>query len=248
MGHVHPGVDSSSTQRAGGGRHTGLLRSSFGQATLIGMGPTASPILGCGPDPSVHAPAHSRACQPEFAARLIPGGRVTAASRSRGDASDPAVAVAASPSAVERNWEHRAPCACLRLHVFNEDAFHYYEPLRRVRDHVVRHPGNPLRLEAAARIACLERSYSSTFFRRTVGITFSDWRGLMRVQQAACLLAGRDWSVDEVARQVGLSRRAFERRFKRHTEQTPRQFRDGHRPGAPPCLGRLPPGRSNPTI
>ena len=169
--------------------------------------------------------------------------QVTASSRSRGDAAGLAVGSAVP----DPDGNHKVPCACLRLRASNDGAFDFYEPLRRVRDHVECHLRDSLSLDAVGAIACFERSYFSTFFRRRVGIAFSDWRGLLRVQKAACLLAESDRCIDDVALQVGLSRRALERLFKRHTGRTPRQFRDGHRPGAPPCMGKLPFGRSNPT-
>lgn len=172
---------------------------------------------------------------------------MNASSRLWGDPVGVTAAIPARDPVVRRAGSHWVPCACLRLKPFNDDAFHFYEPLRRVRDHVESHGPDSLSLDGAAKIACLERSYFSTFFRRKAGITFSDWVGLLRVQKAAWLLVERDRCVDEVAQQVGWSRRTFERVFKRHTGQTPRQFRDGHRPGAPRCVGKLPSGCSIPT-
>lgn len=102
----------------------------------------------------------------------------------------------------------------LRHGTFNDGAFGYYEPLRRIRDHVESHLQEKLSLDAAARIACFERSYFSTFFRRKVGIPFSTWLGLVRIRKAAGLLAERDRCIAEVAGEVGLTLRTFERRFK----------------------------------
>ena len=106
---------------------------------------------------------------------------MTASSRLWGDPVGVTVAIPARDSVVRRAGSHWVPCACLRLKAFNEDAFHFYEPLRRVRDHVESHGPDSLSLDGAAKIACLERSYFSTFFRRKAGIRFSDWLGLLRV-------------------------------------------------------------------
>jgi len=147
---------------------------------------------------------------------------VTASSGLRGGPVDLTVAIGTRGPVVRQVQSHQAPCACLRLTAFNYNAFDFYAPLRRVRDHLEGQPRDPLSLKGAAELACLEPSYFLAYFRRKVGITFSEWLGLWRVRRAAWLFAVRDQSVDEVALQVGLTRRTLERRFKHHTRQTPR--------------------------
>ena len=81
-------------------------------------------------------------------------------------------------------------------------------------------------LEKAAGIAALEKSYFSSYFRAKIGITFTDWLRQVRVRKATELLKAEDFSITEVAYEVGFADlRTFERAFKKHTRMTPREFK-----------------------
>ena len=63
-------------------------------------------------------------------------------------------------------------------------------------------------------MAAMEKTYFSSFFHSKVGITFSNWLQYLRVAQAVKLLETGDYSITEVAFQVGFNDlRTFERTF-----------------------------------
>ena len=102
----------------------------------------------------------------------------------------------------------------------------YYPRLKRLHQYVEQSFSEHLPLEKAAGIAALESSYFSSYFRTKVGITFTDWLRHVRVKKAMELLKARDFSITEVAYEVGFrDLRTFERAFKKHTLKTPREFK-----------------------
>ena len=77
-------------------------------------------------------------------------------------------------------------------------------------------------MKKAAGIAALESSYFSTYFRAKVGITFTDWLRQVRIRKAMKLMKASDFSITEVAYEVGFGDlRTFGRAFKKHTLMTP---------------------------
>ena len=110
-------------------------------------------------------------------------------------------------------------------------AFAYYPRLQRVKQYLEASPGEPISLDTAARVACLERKYFSAFFRARVGIGFAQWQRTMRIEQAADILRSRDESVAWVAFSTGFhSLRTFERTFKRVVGLTPIAYKLSARP------------------
>lgn len=108
----------------------------------------------------------------------------------------------------------------------NGEAFEYYPRLKKLREYVEQNPSEPISLQKAAGIATLERSYFSCYFRVKVGITFTEWLRQVRIKKAMELMRASDFSITEVAYEVGfVSLQAFERAFKKHTLMTPIQFK-----------------------
>jgi len=108
----------------------------------------------------------------------------------------------------------------------NEGAFQYYSRLRRVKEHVDEYYSEEISLERAAQIAATEKTYFSTFFRKKVGITFTDWLRRLRVAKAIEIIKTRDESICDIAFEVGFGDlRSFERAFKRYTNLTAREFK-----------------------
>ncbi len=113
----------------------------------------------------------------------------------------------------------------------NGEVFDYYPRLNRLRQYVEQSYSEPIPLEKAAGIAALESSYFSTYFRAKVGITFTDWVRQVRVEKAMKLMKASDFSITEVAYEVGFGDlRTFERAFKKHTLTTPIEFKKSVRP------------------
>lgn len=113
----------------------------------------------------------------------------------------------------------------------NHEAFTYYQRLRLLKKYIEGHPDEPISLGKAARITATEKTYFSSFFRRKVGITFTDWIRRFRVARAMKIMKDRDSSITEIAYEVGFSDlRTFERAFKRLTRKTPREYRRAVQP------------------
>jgi AraC-like DNA-binding protein len=104
--------------------------------------------------------------------------------------------------------------------------FDYYPRLKRLREYIEQNYSEPISLEKAAGIAALESSYFSSYFRAKVGITFTGWLRQIRVKKAMELMKSRDFSITEVAYEVGFADlTTFGRAFKRYALKTPREFK-----------------------
>lgn len=113
----------------------------------------------------------------------------------------------------------------------NEGAFEYYQRLRKVQRYVAENFSESIPLAKAARIAAMERTYFPAFFHDKVGVTFSDWLQYVRIAKALNLMSSGDYSITEVAHEVGFENlRTFERTFKKWTSLTPRAFKKLTRP------------------
>ena len=69
-----------------------------------------------------------------------------------------------------------------RGHRFHHEAFSYYDRLTPVLQFVTAHLAKPISLEDAAKLAGLERKYFSVFFHSKVGLTFTEWIRILRVE------------------------------------------------------------------
>ena len=114
----------------------------------------------------------------------------------------------------------------LQANHINNDAFQNDSRLRRIKRHVDQHYSEEISLEKAAQIAATEKTYFSTFFRKKVGITFTDWLRQIRVAKAIEIIKTRNQSICDTAFEVGFGDlRSFERAFKRYTNMTAREFK-----------------------
>ena len=112
-----------------------------------------------------------------------------------------------------------------------ESVFDYYERLKRLRRYVEQNYTEEISLKTAARIAALEETYFSTYFRKKVGVPFSLWLQEYRVLRAIELLHKKNYTITELAYRVGFADlRTFERAFKRAKNMTPVQFKRTVRP------------------
>ncbi|HZF13299.1 MAG TPA: AraC family transcriptional regulator [Thermoanaerobaculia bacterium] len=113
----------------------------------------------------------------------------------------------------------------------NWRSFEYYPPLNRIRRYTEEHYREEIPLSCAAEIAGMEASYFSAFFRRKIGIRYTDWLCFLRISQAISLISSRDRPILEIAVAVGFSDpRSFQRAFKRITKMTAREFKEHARP------------------
>lgn len=105
-------------------------------------------------------------------------------------------------------------------------AFDYYRRLRRLDRYCRDHFREPITLQAAADAAALERTYFSSYFHEKVGVCFSCWLSILRVEEAKRLLRATDRSISNVALDVGFNNlTSLERAFKRCAGETPSSFK-----------------------
>jgi YesN/AraC family two-component response regulator len=106
-----------------------------------------------------------------------------------------------------------------------------YSPVvRDVIDIIEYHIQEPLSLKYLANHFNINLSYLSTLFKRQTGETITGFINKRRLQLACVLLQNSALHIQEVAEQCGfLDINYFNRLFKRHYSQTPRDFRRGLR-------------------
>ncbi|HEY6320601.1 MAG TPA: AraC family transcriptional regulator [Thermoanaerobaculia bacterium] len=113
----------------------------------------------------------------------------------------------------------------------NWRSFEYYPSLDRIKRYTEEHYREEIPLPCAADIAGMEATYFSAFFRKKIGIRYTDWLGCLRVAHAIRLLRSRDRPIADIAQAVGFNDlRTFERNFKRITHTTARRFKERVRP------------------
>ena len=104
--------------------------------------------------------------------------------------------------------------------------------LARIKQFVERHYDKPLPLQAAARVAGLEKTYFCKYFRQKTGIGYHRWLSRVRVERALELLRDTALPVTRIALDVGFAGlRTFERAFHRHTGQCAQAARQRLRDG-----------------
>lgn len=96
------------------------------------------------------------------------------------------------------------------------------------RNYVEAHLLDNVRTRQVAQAAHVSLQHFCRVFRQTTGETFTDYLGRRRVERARQLCANPQLTITEVALGSGFrSLTWFDQVFKRHTGQTPRQFRAG---------------------
>lgn len=83
----------------------------------------------------------------------------------------------------------------------------------------------PLSVSDIATQMGFERSYFSTLFKASVGISPHAYLTSLRIRKACTLLSNAGSTVAQVAEGVGLDPRNFARLFKKETGQTPNQYK-----------------------
>ncbi len=111
------------------------------------------------------------------------------------------------------------------LKEINEGAFNYY-PWNRLLQYVDEHYSEHISLSEAAQISGLQMSSFCAFFRKSVGINFTDWLRQVRISKAIELMKTNGLSITRIAYEVGFVEMiTFEQEFKKNTQMTPREFK-----------------------
>jgi len=102
------------------------------------------------------------------------------------------------------------------------------ERLKRILAYIDLHHRDPLGLDAIAERFGLNPSYFSDFFRKNVGITFSEYLSHARVGTAVALLTQSSTRILDIAFESGFaSSSSFYAAFKKVTGKSPRAYLDG---------------------
>ena len=108
----------------------------------------------------------------------------------------------------------------------SDGAFYYFKRLERVDRWVENNLGEDISLADVARIAGMNPSAFSRFFRASVGRSFAEWLTTRRVSRAKGLIAELNLPLSRVAVEVGYgSERTFRRAFRRFTGCSPSEYR-----------------------
>jgi len=98
--------------------------------------------------------------------------------------------------------------------------------IRRALTFIVDHFAEPIKLEDAAREACLSRYHFCRLFHHETGVTFLEYLHGFRVHRAKALLADRYVRITEVAYNVGFSDLShFDRTFRKIVGRSPSEYR-----------------------
>ncbi|HEU5414053.1 MAG TPA: AraC family transcriptional regulator [Candidatus Angelobacter sp.] len=105
-------------------------------------------------------------------------------------------------------------------------AINYHSRLAKVTSYLQDHPQEFVTLAKAASIACMERTAFSRFFKRTMGVTFSEFLRRWRVALAVEQMLNRDHSLAYIASAVGFKNlNSFGRTFRIVTGITPSEYK-----------------------
>ena len=111
------------------------------------------------------------------------------------------------------------------LNGINEEVFNDY-PWNRLLQNVDEHYSEHISLAKAACISGLDISSFCAFFRKSVGIKFTDWLRQVRIEKAVKLMKTSDLPTTEIAHEVGFVETiTFEQEFEKYTRMTPREFK-----------------------
>ena len=93
-------------------------------------------------------------------------------------------------------------------------------------DYISEHYKETITIEELAEILHFSPQYFMRFFKKYTGMTCLDYINEYRLNTAAKLLLETNWTISEIAEEVGLGNVSyFNRLFKRKYEMTPREYR-----------------------
>jgi AraC-like DNA-binding protein len=97
--------------------------------------------------------------------------------------------------------------------------------LRPVLGYVEEHLSRKIELEQVSRLANMSYSYFSKYFKKVMGVSFTEYVNRKRIQKAERLLITRDMKITEVAAEVGIENMAhFYELFRRYNGCTPKEY------------------------
>lgn len=114
------------------------------------------------------------------------------------------------------------------------NATHEPEAVRNAKSFIHQHLAEPMSLEAVARAVNVSPFHFCKLFKRSTGLTFTDFVNRARVEKAKRMLMKPAARITEVAYDVGFqSLSHFNRSFRRIASESPTEFRGRMKHGAP---------------
>ena len=105
---------------------------------------------------------------------------------------------------------------------------HHSQMVRRVRDYVLTHISDPVTTEALSKACGMNRTYLCQLFTQETGMTVGQYVTHTKMEEAKRLMDITPKSIAEIAAYLGYSSQShFQRAFKKHTGQTPGEYRRG---------------------
>jgi AraC-like DNA-binding protein len=99
------------------------------------------------------------------------------------------------------------------------------EHLRPILEYINARLEEKIELEEVSRLAGMSYHYFSKYFKKSTGLSFTDYVNRKRIAKAERLLASGSRSVTDIAREVGIENMAhFYEMFKRYNGCTPKQY------------------------
>lgn len=97
--------------------------------------------------------------------------------------------------------------------------------IRPITDYVDKHLSERIDMQEVCRLAGMSYTYFSKYFKRKIGLSFTDYVNRKRIERIKRLLVTERSSIQEIAESVGIHNMAhFYELFKRYNDCTPRQY------------------------
>jgi len=107
--------------------------------------------------------------------------------------------------------------------------------INKVYKYVLKNFLRPIHLHQVAAIANMNTTAFSRYFKSKTGKTFTQFLHEVRIEHAYKLLIDGKFNISEVCYECGFQNQSyFIKQFKRHTQQTPLQYRNQHNGSTPP--------------
>lgn len=98
--------------------------------------------------------------------------------------------------------------------------------LKPVLDYVERHSDDKISVEDASRLVSMSYHYFVKFFRRTMGVSFTDYVNYKKIKKAERILLTRKMTIASVGECIGMPNMAhFYKMFKKYNQCSPSEYR-----------------------
>ncbi|MFD2671657.1 helix-turn-helix domain-containing protein [Marinicrinis sediminis] len=101
-----------------------------------------------------------------------------------------------------------------------------FERIKPVLDYVEQHLHEKLQVEHACKLANMSYYYFCKFFKRAVGMSFTDYVNYKKIKKAEHLLLTKDYSVSTIGEMISMPNMAhFYKCFRKYNDCSPNEFR-----------------------